>query len=192
MWILYLILGGIVIAVLYYLKVFQRLLLFGGMVGLCALIGWIFDAPRIGAIVGAILFLLDCIRLISEGDSTTISVFANGNQSEETTTNVLEGWVGIFIFVVASILFVADSCSSNSGSKSDTNKTESLSSRTTTYVCTAQKSLKVRTAPDANAQQIGSVMAGEEVEVYEIVGGFARVQFNGNEGYASIKYLKQK
>lgn len=192
MWILYLILGGIIIAVLYYLKVFQRLLLFGGMVGLCALIGWIFDAPRIGAIVGAILFLLDCIRLISEGDSTTISVFANGNQNEETTTNVLEGWVGIFIFVVASVLFVADSCSSSSGSKSDTNKTESLYSRTTTYICTARKSLKVRTAPDANAEQLGSLAAGEEVEVYEIVGDFARIQFNGSEGYASIKYLQQK
>ena len=117
MWILYLILGAIVVAILYYLKVFQRLLLFGGMVGLCALIDWIFDAPRIGAIVGATLFLLDSIRLISEGDSTTISVFANGSQNEETTTNVLEGWVGIFIFVVASVLFIVDSCSSSFGSK---------------------------------------------------------------------------
>ena len=156
------------------------------------MIGWIFDAPRAGAIVGAILYLISCIGLIVGGETTTINFFGNGSQTEEKTTNVLEGWIGIFILVVASVMFVVDSCSDGSISKTESNKTESLYSRTTTYVCTAHKSLKVRTAPNANAEQIGSLMSGEEVEVYEIIGDFARIQFNGSEGYASTKYLQQK
>lgn len=192
MGILYLILGAIVVAVLYYLKVFKQLFVFGVIIGLGALIGWIFDAPRTGAIVGAILYLISCIGLIVGGETTTINFFGNGSQTEEKTTNVLEGWVGILILVVASVIFVVDSCSSASSIKTDSSRTESLYSNSTTYVCTAAKSLKVRTAPDANAEQIGSLMSGEEVEVYEIVGGFARIKFNGCEGYASTKYLQQK
>lgn len=92
--------------------------------------------------------------------------------------------------VVITIIILVNMCSGSDSPKSKA-QTE-VYQVTTTYVCTARKSLKVRTAPDVNAQQIGSLMSGEEVEVYEIVGDFARIQFNGSEGYASIKYLQQK
>ena len=92
--------------------------------------------------------------------------------------------------VIIAIIVLVNMCS---GSDSPKPKAQTeVYQTTTTYVCTASKSLKVRTAPDANAEQIGSLAAGEEVEVYEIVGDFARIQFNGSEGYASTKYLQQK
>ena len=92
--------------------------------------------------------------------------------------------------VIIAIIVIVNMCS---GSDNPKPKAQSeVYQATTTYVCTARKSLKVRTAPDANAEQIGSLTAGEEVEVYEIVGDFARIQFNGSEGYASTKYLQQK
>ncbi len=74
---------------------------------------------------------------------------------------------------------------------SSTPQTE-INAATATYVCTARQSLKVRTAPSTSASQIGSIMSGEEVEVYEVSNGFARIRFNGDIGYASTKYLKRK
>ena len=96
-------------------------------------------------------------------------------------------------FVIALLLGVYDYCSSwlETQKHDDAPQTE-LYEATTTYVCTASKSLKVRTAPDVSAVQIGSLMAGEEVEVYSISDGFARIRFRGKVGYASIKYLRQK
>ena len=90
--------------------------------------------------------------------------------------------------IVIAIIILVNMCSDSSKPKAHTEVYQA----TTTYVCTARKSLKVRTSPDANAQQIGSLMAGEEVDVYEIVDGFAKIRCNGSEGYASMKYLRQK
>jgi hypothetical protein len=63
---------------------------------------------------------------------------------------------------------------------------------TTTYVCTARQSLKVRISPSASASQIGSIMSDEEVEVYSIADGFAKICYNGDVGFASAKYLRKK
>ena len=92
--------------------------------------------------------------------------------------------------VIIAIIVLVNMCSGSDSSKPKA-QTE-VYQATTTYVCTARKSLKVRTAPDANAQQIGSLMSGEEVEVYEIVDGFAKIRFNGSDGYASIEYMRKK
>lgn len=85
------------------------------------------------------------------------------------------------------------SCSSllslNSGS---TPTAAFVSPATTTYVCTARTSLKVRRYPTITAPQIGSLMRGEEVEVLDISDGFAHIKLNGNDGYVSTKYLRKK
>lgn len=63
---------------------------------------------------------------------------------------------------------------------------------TTTYVCTARTSLKVRRYPTLTSSQIGSLYREEEVEVLDILDGFAHVKLNGQDGYASVKYLRKK
>ena len=54
------------------------------------------------------------------------------------------------------------------------------------------QSLKVRISPSLSALQIDSIMSGDEVEVYEVSDGFARLHFNGDIGYASSKYLRRR
>ena len=105
---------------------------------------------------------------------------------------MFSSWAGFIIgIIVIGSIFLTYKFVGSSAITSDQAHTE-VYQATTTYVCTARKSLKVRISPDANAQQIGSLMSGEEVDVYEVVDGFAKILFNGSEGYASIKYLKQK
>lgn len=99
-------------------------------------------------------------------------------------------YAAIAAAVVIAIIVLVNMCSG-----SDSPKPKALTEvrqSTMTYECTARKSLKVRNAPNVSAQQIGSLMAGEVVEVYEIVDGFAKIRYNGNDGYASMEYLKKK
>ena len=85
------------------------------------------------------------------------------------------------------------SCGSSHSSYSESTPTEVYAlPATTTYVCTARTSLKVRRYPSVNAPQIGSLVHGEEIEVLDISDGFAHIQLNGQDGYASTKYLKKK
>lgn len=96
-----------------------------------------------------------------------------------------------FIIIIAIVWGCFKFCGSCSCSSDNHDRTE-ISETTTTYVCTARKSLKVRTSPSTSASQIGSIMSGEEVEVYSISNGFAKIRYNGDIGYASTKYLKHK
>jgi len=58
------------------------------------------------------------------------------------------------------------------------------------YVCTASKVLNVRETPDANGKVVGAIRAKDRVAVYEITSnGFARIKYNGNDGYISTKYI---
>lgn len=85
------------------------------------------------------------------------------------------------------------SCNSFHSSNSNSTPTSVYAPpATTTYVCSARTSLKVRRYPSTTAPQIGSLISGEEVEVLDISDGFAHIQLNGNDGYASTKYLKKK
>lgn len=61
---------------------------------------------------------------------------------------------------------------------------------TQTYECTAYI-LNVRSAPNTTSAVLGTIKQGETIEVLDIDGGFAHVIFKGNEGYASLKYLKE-
>ena len=121
----------------------------------------------------------------------------NGKIYDENgkSSNKSFGFGGCISIVFTIVLFwgIFSYCSSwlKTQNSDDHNKTE-LYCATTTYICTAKKSLKVRTKPAVSSSQIGSIMAGEEVEVYEIIDGFARIRYNDNDGYVSIRYLKKK
>lgn len=71
-------------------------------------------------------------------------------------------------------------------------KSEYATSLTTRYYCTARSVLNVRSAPNLNARVIGVLKPNQTVDVYEIVNGFARIKYNGSDGYASIKYLNKQ
>lgn len=60
---------------------------------------------------------------------------------------------------------------------------------TTTYYCTAQSGVIVRKEPSSSAAQLGGLQYNQEVEVYEIVDGYARINYYGNDGWVSSKYL---
>ena len=57
-----------------------------------------------------------------------------------------------------------------------------------TYKVTASK-LNVRNAPDKSGSVVGSVTQDTEVEVLEIVDGWARIKYNGKTAYISAQYL---
>lgn len=71
-------------------------------------------------------------------------------------------------------------------------KSEYAVPQTTKYYCTAKSTLNVRAAPDQNARVIGVLKPNEVVDVYEITEEFARINYNGSDGYASIKYLSKQ
>lgn len=60
---------------------------------------------------------------------------------------------------------------------------------TSTYYCTAQSGVIVRQAPSSSAAQLGGLQYNEEVEVYEIKNGYARIDYYGNEAWVSSKYI---
>ena len=60
------------------------------------------------------------------------------------------------------------------------------------YYCTASSVLNVRSAPRKDAYVIGTLRPGQEVNVYNFVDGFAKIDFNGSIAYASSSYLKKK
>ena len=64
-----------------------------------------------------------------------------------------------------------------------------IESPATTYYCTAQSGVIVRKEPSSSAAQLGGLQYNERVEVYEIVDGYARISYYGNDGWVSSKYL---
>lgn len=61
---------------------------------------------------------------------------------------------------------------------------------TETYECTAYV-LNIRTAPNTVSNVLGTFKQGDKIEVIEIKDGFGRINYNGNTGYVSLKYLKK-
>jgi FKBP-type peptidyl-prolyl cis-trans isomerase FklB len=60
---------------------------------------------------------------------------------------------------------------------------------TSTYYCTAQSGVIVRQSPSKTAAQLGGLQYNEEVEVYEIQNGYARIDYYGNEAWVSSQYI---
>ena len=66
---------------------------------------------------------------------------------------------------------------------------ENVISSTTRYYCTAKSVLNVRSAPNQRARVLGTLKSKQEVDVFEISNGFARIKYNGTDGFVSMKYL---
>lgn len=58
------------------------------------------------------------------------------------------------------------------------------------YRCTAAV-LNVRIHPNKISRVLGTLRKGQEVEVIYKVNGFAAIEYNGQRGYASLKYLNK-
>lgn len=56
------------------------------------------------------------------------------------------------------------------------------------YRCTT-KALNVRIYPNKKSKKIGVLRRGQEVEVFDIEDSFAAIEYNGQRGYVSLKYL---
>lgn len=69
-------------------------------------------------------------------------------------------------------------------------ETEVYESQYDTYSCTASY-LNVRTQPNKTSRVLGTLRKGQQVEVTGIENGFAEFEFNGQRGYASLKYLNK-
>ena len=135
----------------------------------------------------------DILNVKQTTDAFTYEGKEFNKQGERTDKgNGCLGWIGIVI-IVALLFGVYSYCSSwLERQKTGNSQQTVLHKTTTTYVCTARTSLTVRSAPNTTAQPIGNLHTGEEVEVYEIVNGFAKIRIGVNDGYASTKYLEKK
>ncbi len=81
-------------------------------------------------------------------------------------------------------LFFSDSENSgNSGSSSETAVAEKYT------VSTKEDALNMRKSPDMSGTIIAYIPKGTVVDVYEISNGWAKVKWNGSEGYCSTAYL---
>jgi uncharacterized protein YgiM (DUF1202 family) len=49
--------------------------------------------------------------------------------------------------------------------------------------------LNVRIHPNKTSRVLGTLRKGQEVEVIDKENGFAAIEYNGQRGYASLKYL---
>ncbi len=62
-----------------------------------------------------------------------------------------------------------------------------------TYIVNTKVSpLNVRKYPGTDSAILGSLPKGSEIEVEEIVDGWARIKFNDVTAYCSADYLKEK
>lgn len=73
----------------------------------------------------------------------------------------------------------------------DDNAIETVQTTPQTYTCNARV-LNVRSEPDVSSSVRGSLQKGQEIQVHEIIGDFARIDFNGATGYVALKYLTPK
>lgn len=73
---------------------------------------------------------------------------------------------------------------------SSTERTEVYTPTYDKYRCTAAV-LNVRIHPNKTSRIIGTLRKRQEVEVIDKENGFAAIEYNGQRGYASLKYLNK-
>lgn len=71
-----------------------------------------------------------------------------------------------------------------------TAQTEVITSDYDKYSCAAA-ALNVRSQPKMSSRVLGTLKKGQKIEVIETKNGFAAFDFNGQRGYASLKYLNK-
>lgn len=152
--------------------------------------GYIVDNS--GLLIHAVFQQGEIVKVKDNNSSFTY----NGKSFDEkgkTSDNNSSCWGCFSIIIIIALLFgVYSYCSSWFDTQKVEQHQQDEFKSATIYVCMAKSGLIVRLAPDASSRKIGSLKAGEEVEVYDIIKDYAKIKFNGDIGYANIKYLEKK
>lgn len=101
------------------------------------------------------------------------------------------GWSLLISLILSAGCWIYASNSSYFNDSDGQPQTETVSSLTKSYQCTA-KVLNIRSAPDANSSVIGTIKKGQKVEVFDITNEFARISYKGQTGYVSLQYLSKQ
>lgn len=179
------------------------------------------DPESVTSIISALIFILYVILVIgiwiSEGFWSALLVggigfFVTGfvilasNFVTKVILHILRFvFLNVWTFLIAVIIFLAQiiipaltsfgsGLFSNIGDMFDKkNKTEMVVPETLPYICTAKSGVNVRQSPSSSAAQVGALLYGQQIEVYETNGDFARIKFdhkNGNDAWVSSKYIQ--
>lgn len=158
----------------------------GIIIGAIGLICWIFDDSNIfyiilrfigACFIGGIMFYVVAINafIISLILKVVRFIFWNGWTLLIALTLAIGGWA-----------YAA--CSSPSYDYTPVAETEVYTPTYDKYRCTAAV-LNVRIHPNKTSRVLGTLRNGQVVEVIDKEDGFAAIEYNGQRGYASLKYL---
>ena len=160
----------------------------GIIIGAIGLICWIFDDSNIfyiilrfigACFIGGIMFYVVAINafIISLILKVVRFIFWNGWTLLIALTLAIGGWA-----------YAA--YSSPSYDYTPVAETEVYTPTYDKYRCTAAV-LNVRIHPNKTSRVLGTLRKGQEVEVIDKENGFAAIEYNGQRGYASLKYLNK-
>lgn len=159
----------------------------GIIIGAIGLICWIFDDSNIlyiilrfigACFIGGIMFYVVAINafIISLILKVVRFVFWNA----WTFLIALMLGIGVWTYSAYSSPFYAYSPTQQ--------QTEVYTPTYDKYRCAAA-ALNVRIHPNKTSRVLGTLRKGQEVEVIDKENGFAAIEYNGQRGYASLKYL---
>lgn len=160
----------------------------GIIIGAIGLICWIFDDSNIfyiilrfigACFIGGIMFYVVAINafIISLILKVVRFIFWNGWTLLIALTLSIGGWA-----------YAA--YSSPSYDYTPVAETEVYTPIYDKYCCTAAV-LNVRIHPNKTSRVLGTLRNGQVVEVIDKENGFAAIEYNGQRGYASLKYLNK-
>lgn len=160
----------------------------GIIIGAIGLICWIFDDSNIfyiilrfigACFIGGIMFYVVAINafIISLILKVVRFIFWNGWTLLIALTLAIGGWA-----------YAA--YSSPSYEYTPVAETEVYTPIYDKYRCTAAV-LNVRIHPNKTSRVLGTLRNGQVVEVIDKENGFAAIEYNGQRGYASLKYLNK-
>ena len=92
---------------------------------------------------------------------------------------------------IATIALMNTPTTTIEASAASNQKTVAQKSSTTKMQVINTDSLNVRKGSNAKSTKLGSVKKGQTLEVISISNGWAKINFKGNTGYVSSKYLKE-
>lgn len=160
----------------------------GIIIGAIGLICWIFDDSNIfyiilrfigACFIGGIMFYVVAINafIISLILKVVRFIFWNGWTLLIALTLAIGGWA-------------YTAYSSPSYDYTPVAETEVYTPTYDKYRCTAAV-LNVRIHPNKTSRVLGTLRNGQVVEVIDKENGFAAIEYNGQRGYASLKYLNK-
>lgn len=164
------------------------LTIIGIVVGVIALISWIFDDSNlfyiilrfIGAcFIGGIMYYVVAINAFLIALLLKVIRFIFWN-----------AWTLLIALIIGIGAWGYAAYSSPSYDDATVTETEVYAPTYDRYRCTAAV-LNVRIHPNKTSRVLGTIRRGQEVEVIDKENGFAAIEYKGQRGYASLKYLNK-